>query len=239
MAASSPRTDASQLDPGAGSAAPGHADAWVFDLDNTLYAATFDLFAQIDERMRGFIAAFLDLPPDEAYRVQKRYFLEYGTSMRGLMHHHGMDPKPFLDHVHDIDVSVLPPNPALDAALAGLPGRKYIFTNASLRHAERVTDRLGITHHFAGVFDIVEAGYLPKPEPAVYARVVDRFGLEPRASVMVEDIARNLAPAAALGMTTVWVRNDADHGRAGLEGVRIDHVVDDLADWLAGVVTPL
>ena len=83
-------------------------EAWIFDLDNTLYSATIDLFSQIDERMRSYIAAFLGLPIDNAYALQKQYFREYGTSLRGLMHVHGMEPKPFLDHVHNIDVSVLP-----------------------------------------------------------------------------------------------------------------------------------
>jgi putative hydrolase of the HAD superfamily len=212
------------------------AEAWVFDLDNTLYSAAYDLFQQIDTRMRAYIADFLGLALDEAYRLQKRYFAEYGTSLRGLMHRHGMDPVPFLEHVHEIDVSVLPPSPDLDAALAGLPGRKIIFTNASQRHAERVTDRLGIAHHFDAVFDIVDANFAPKPDPEAYAGLVRRFELNPRATVMVEDIARNLAPAAALGMTTVWIRNDTEHGRHGLDSVPIDHMVDDLTVWLAAMV---
>jgi putative hydrolase of the HAD superfamily len=212
------------------------AAAWVFDLDNTLYPATIDLFSQIDERMRGYIATFLGLELDEAYRLQKEYFHEFGTSLRGLMHRHAMDPAPFLDHVHDIDVSVLAPSPALEAALTALPGRKIIFTNASVRHAERVLNQLGVGHHFADIFDIVEAGYMPKPAPETYRSVVARFGLDPAASVMVEDIARNLAPAAALGMTTVWVRTRPEVGAQGADFDYVDHIVDDLPDWLTAVV---
>ena len=212
------------------------AQAWVFDLDNTLYPASIDLFGQIDSRMRDYIAAFLGLESEEAYRVQKRYFFEYGPSLRGLMRQHGMDPAPFLEHVHDIDVSVLAPSPQLEAALAALPGRKVIYTNASTRHAERVMDRLGIAHHFHAVFDIVEADYEPKPEPRPYASLVERFGLDAGATVMVEDMARNLAPAAALGMTTVWVRSETEHGRAGLDDVRIDHETDDLVAWLESIL---
>jgi putative hydrolase of the HAD superfamily len=211
------------------------AETWIFDLDNTLYPASYDLFGQIDARMRAYIAAFLGLPLDDAYRLQKRYFHEYGTSLSGLMQRHDMDPQPFLAHVHDIDVTVLPPDAALDAALARLPGRKVIFTNASAEHAQRVVDRLGIGDRFDGVFDIVEAGYRPKPEPGAYALMIERFGLDPATSVMVEDMARNLAPAASLGMTTVWVRTDAEHGSVGLDAVRIDHVVDHLASWLEDV----
>lgn len=216
-----------------------NAAAWVFDLDNTLYPSSINLFSQIDERMRGYIASFLGLELEDAYRLQKQYFHEFGTSLRGLMNRHAMDPAPFLDHVHDIDVSVLSPSPALEAALTALPGRKIIFTNASVRHAERVLNRLGVGHHFADIFDIVEAGYMPKPEPETYRSVVARFGLDPRASVMVEDIARNLSPAAELGMTTVWVRSLPQHGSDGADFAYVDHIVDDLPAWLGAVVEGL
>lgn len=216
-----------------------NAAAWVFDLDNTLYPSSINLFSQIDERMRGYIASFLGLELEDAYRLQKQYFHEFGTSLRGLMNRHAMDPAPFLDHVHDIDVSVLSPSPALEAALTALPGRKIIFTNASVRHAERVLNRLGVGHHFADIFDIVEAGYMPKPEPETYRSVVARFGLDPRASVMVEDIARNLSPAAELGMTTVWVRSLPRHGSDGADFAYVDHIVDDLPAWLGAVVEGL
>ena len=212
------------------------ADAWLFDLDNTLYPATIDLFGQIDIKMRAYIAGFLGLDLDAAYALQKRYFEEYGTSMRGLMDRHGMDPTPFLAQVHDIDVSVLDPAPALSEALAGLPGRKLVFTNASVAHAERVLRRLGIDQHFHDVFDIVAAGFRPKPEPAIYRKLVDRHLIEPRRTVMVEDMARNLAPAAALGITTVWVRTGSEWGAFGAEATAIHYVVEDLTSWLTAVV---
>jgi putative hydrolase of the HAD superfamily len=212
-----------------------HAEAWLFDLDNTLYPATIDLFGQIDEKMRAYIAEFLGLDLDSAYALQKRYFREYGTSMRGLMDLHGMDPAPFLAHVHDIDVTVLDAAPALGEALAALPGRKLVFTNASTAHAERVLRRLGIDHHFHDVFDIVAADFRPKPEPEIYRKLVDRHVIEPRRTVMVEDMARNLTPAAALGMTTVWVRTGSDWGAFGAEAAHIHHVVDDLTTWLTAV----
>jgi putative hydrolase of the HAD superfamily len=212
-----------------------HAEAWLFDLDNTLYPAAIDLFGQIDEKMRAYIAEFLGLDLDSAYALQKRYFEEYGTSMRGLMDRHGMDPAPFLAHVHDIDVTVLDPAPALGEALAALPGRKVVFTNASTAHAERVLRRLGIDHHFHDVFDIVAAGFRPKPEPEIYRTLVDRHVIEPRRTVMVEDMARNLTPAAALGMTTVWVRTGSDWGAFDAQPAHIHHVVDDLVTWLTAV----
>ena len=212
------------------------AEAWVFDLDNTLYPPSTNLFAQIDERMRAFIAGFLDLDLDEARRVQKTYFREYGTTLRGLMNRHGLEPGLFLEYVHAVDLDPVPPNPALAAALARLPGRKYIFTNASAAHAGRITDRLGVTRHFDAVFDIADAEYVPKPEPRVYDTLVQCHGLDPGKTVMIEDIARNLAPAAALGMTTVWLRNDSPIGVEGADGDHVHHVIDDLVPWLEDVV---
>ena len=214
----------------------GRAEAWVFDLDNTLYPASCNLFAEIDKRMRRFIAEALDLELEEARALQKRYFVDYGTTLRGLMNRHGMDPRPFLDYVHAIDVDVVPPSPALDSALGRLAGRKLIFTNASLGHARRVMGRLGVERHFEAVFDIEAAGYLPKPDPAVYRMLVERHGLDPGKTVMIEDIARNLAPAAALGMTTVWVRTGSPWGADGKDRGHVHHMADDLVAWLEAVV---
>jgi len=211
------------------------AETWVFDLDNTLYPASSNLFAQIDVRMRGFIADYLGVAEDEAHRVQKAYFHEYGTTLRGLMTRHGMEPHAFLEHVHDIDVSPVQPSPALEAALSRLPGRKVIFTNATTAHAGRVMDRLGVGHHFEAVFDIERAGYLPKPRAEIYEKLVRDFACDPANTVMVEDIARNLAPAAALGMTTVWVKTETRWGREGGEGGHVHFETDDLVAWLTDV----
>lgn len=219
---------------------PANTHNWIFDLDNTLYPPSTALFAQIDRRMREYIAEFLGLDLDAAFRLQKSYFREYGMSLRGLMERHGMEPGPFLDFVHDIDLSPLAPVPALADALARLPGRKLVFTNAPAAHAERVLDRLGITAHFSAIFDIADAGYLrPKPEPETYTRLIRRHAVDPAQSVMVEDMARNLVPAAALGMTTVWVRTDHDIAALGGDGAHIHHVVDDLVAWLQDLAAGL
>lgn len=208
---------------------------WVFDLDNTLYPAECNLFLQVDRNIQQFIMDLFDLPPDEARKLQKSYFHEHGTTLNGLMAKHGIEPEEFLEYVHDIDVSPVPPNAALDAALAKLPGRKVIYTNGSVPHAQRVTDRLGVSHHFDGVFDIVAAEYVPKPEPAPYDTLIEQFDIDPARAVMVEDLARNLKPAHERGMTTVWIRND-HHWSGGNEGdPHIHHVIDDLSDWLVAV----
>ena len=216
----------------------GHIEAWIFDLDNTLYPASCNLFDQVDRRIGEFMVQFLHIGADEARRLQKQYFRDYGTTLRGLMTRHAVAPRRFLDYVHAIDVSPVPPSPALDAALGRLEGRKIIFTNGSEAHAENVMARLGVGRHFAGVFDIVAAAYLPKPEPAAYASLVERHRVDPRAAAMFEDLPRNLAPAAALGMTTVLVRSDADWAQAGADGDHIHHVTDDLVAWLEAAARP-
>lgn len=214
-------------------------EVWIFDLDNTLYPASCNLFAQVDRRIGAFIADHFGIPFEEARAMQKRFFREHGTTLRGLMVEHDVDPVPFLDYVHAIDVTPVAPSPRLDRALGRLEGRKIVYTNGSVRHAANVTERLGISHHFDTVFDIVEAGYVPKPDPRPYRDLVARHGIDPTRACMVEDIARNLAPAHAMGMTTVWVKTEADWARPDRGGVgtgdHIDHAVDDLVDWLERV----
>ena len=205
---------------------------WIFDLDNTLYPAHCNLFAQVDRRIGQFIEGELGLDAIEARLLQKRYFREHGTTLAGLMANHAVDPGAFLDFVHDIDVSPVPPSPALDQVLARLPGRKFIFTNGSTAHADRVTGRLGVSHHFEGVFDIIAADYRPKPDPATYDKLIRQHGIVPATAAMVEDLPRNLRPAAALGMTTVLVLTGEEWAETDRTGDHIHHVTDDLVGWL-------
>ena len=213
-------------------------DGWVFDLDNTLYSASTNLFQSIHQRMGLFIEEHLGLDADAAYKLQKSHFARYGTTMRGLMEENGVDPVAYMDYVHRVDLSSLAPDPALDAALEQLPGRKVIFTNGSVAHAERIVRHLGIDRHFRGVFDIAEAGWVPKPDPAAYSVLLQRHGLSAERTAMVEDMAKNLLPASQLGMMTVWLRPDPARtelawAREGSDGGHIDHVTDDLPAWLA------
>ena len=213
-----------------------HIETWVFDLDNTIYPARFNLFDQVDKRIGAFIARLLDIDAGEARRIQKQYFRDHGTTLSGLMHHHDIDPHDFLGFVHEIDLACIPPSPGLDQSLERLPGAKVIFTNGSTGHAENGLARLGVAEHFSGIFAITDADFIPKPQAAPYAAMVERFGIDPRGAVMVEDMARNLAPAAALGMTTVWVRNDTVWGAEGSADDYVHHIIDDVADWLKVLV---
>jgi putative hydrolase of the HAD superfamily len=219
------------------SAALTHIDTWIFDLDNTLYPASCRLFDQVQDRMNAFIADLLAVDLGEAKRLRREYFRQHGTTLSGLMKVHGLAPERFLDFVHQIDLSAVPRDPALGAALAALPGRKLIFTNGTVRHAENILGHLGVIDHFAGIFDIAACNYVPKPDPSGYATLVERFRVTPRRAAMIEDMAKNLAPAAALGMTTVWLRGTLDWAVEGAEADYVHHVVDELGPWLSALVS--
>jgi putative hydrolase of the HAD superfamily len=208
-------------------------ETWIFDLDNTLYPASCRLFDQIGARMTEFICQRFGLESEGALSLRKSYFRHYGTTLRGLMSEDGVDPEEFLAYVHEIDLSSLAPDPGLERALSSLPGRKIVHTNASAGHASRILDRLGIAPYFSAILDIAAAGYEPKPAPAGYRELIRRHGVRPESALMIEDIARNLMPAAALGMTTVWLRGTQDWAAEGAEGHYVHHVIDDLPAFLA------
>ncbi|MFZ5609962.1 MAG: pyrimidine 5'-nucleotidase [Pseudomonadota bacterium] len=211
-------------------------ESWIIDLDNTLYPEACDVFAQIDQRMGAFIANLLSIDLVAARRIQKRYLMDHGTTLRGLMDNHGVAPRAFLDYVHDIDLDVVPRDPALAALLDRLPGRKLVYTNGDLAYARRVLARIGIDTQFEAVFDITAAGYVPKPNGAPLDTLVAAYGLDPRACVMIDDMARNLRPAHERGMTTVWLRTQSPYGRHDAEGAHVHHIADDLKSWLAAYV---
>jgi putative hydrolase of the HAD superfamily len=219
-----------------------HVDTWVFDLDNTLYPHHLNLWQQVDERIRDYIANFLKVDRDEAFRVQKDYYRRYGTSMRGLMEEHGLQPDEFLELVHQIDHSPIEPNPALGEVIARLPGRKLILTNGTRSHADAVMRRLEITEHFEDVFDIRAAELEPKPRPQVYQRFLTRHNVDPSRAAMFEDLSRNLEVPHALGMTTVLVVPEGsrivlreDWELAGRDAPHVDHVTEDLTGFLRDI----
>jgi putative hydrolase of the HAD superfamily len=209
-----------------------HIESWIFDLDNSLYPASANLFALIDVRMGEFIQKLLGCPPEEARCVQKRYFLEHGTTLAGLMAANGVDPHEFLDYVHDIDLARISADPVLVAVIDRLPGRKFVFTNGDAAYASRVLERLGLANLWDGLHDIHAMGYVPKPNPASYAAMCERYGIEPGRALFVEDMARNLKPAKELGMTTVWVDNGSESGGYGADPTFIDYRTHDIGKWL-------
>ncbi len=212
---------------------------WIFDLDNTLYPADCDLFAQVDRKMGEFIAKFLEVPFDYARHLQKTYYRQYGTTLAGMMHIHKMDPRPFLDYVHDIDLTPVPQNPRLAAAIDSLPGRKLIFTAGSHSHAERVAGKLGILHLFEDIIDIVDSEYVTKDRPEPFDRLLRSHAVDPLVSAMFEDTPHNLTVPHALGMTTVLVHSLTSEAPAQIS-IRgwserpdhIHHMTSDLPEFL-------
>ena len=210
-----------------------HVEHWVFDLDNTLYPRECELMALVEGRITEFVVRESGLPTEEALALQKRYLHEHGTSLAGLMAHHDVDPYRFLDEVHDVSLECLRPDPVLRRGLQRLPGRRLVFTNGSARHAERVLERLAIADLFDDVFHLEAANLIPKPDPRTFQRMADRHGVAPRAAAFFEDTEKNLAPAAALGMTTVLVGPHAPLSTAGF----VDHKTERLPDFLTGART--
>jgi len=203
-----------------------HVETWVFDLDNTLYPPAMRLFDQIDRRMTAYVQRELQVDHTTADRLRHQYWRDYGTTLAGLMHHHGIDPEPYMVEVHDIDFTVLSPEPALGAAISRLPGRRIVYTNGSAPYAERVLEARGLSGLFAAVYGVEHAGYAPKPRADAFARVFAMDGLTPARAAMFEDDPRNLKVPHDLGMRTVHVAPEpdgADH---------IHHHTDDLAAFL-------
>ena len=215
-----------------------HIDSWIFDLDNTLYPASASLFPQIDAKMGAFIQKRLNLDPQAAWAVQKGFFHSHGMTLPGLMAEHGVDPHEFLAFVHDVDIDVVAPHPELADLIARLPGRKFVFTNADAPYAARVLARLGLSDSFDALHDIHALDYVPKPQAPAYASLCAAHAIDPGRAVFVEDMARNLAPAKAIGMTTVWIDNGSEQGPGECRD-HIDYTIADVASWLTGVVAAL
>ena len=223
-----------------------HVTDWVFDLDNTLYPHHSNLFSQIDVKMTAYVSELLQLPRDEARKLQKELYREYGTTMNGLIELHGIDPDDFLRKVHDIDYSWVQPDPELGEAIRALPGRKFIFTNGDRKHAENTARQLGILDDFDDIFDIVAAGLVPKPAREPYDKFMGIHRVDAPNAVMFEDLARNLSVPKQLGMTTVLIvpnnfeptfseiwEQDPEHEDD------VDYVTDDLSAFLKTILQGL
>ncbi len=216
-----------------------HIRNWVFDLDNTLYDAGNGVFSQIESRMTDYVSGFLGLARDQARRRQKELYHRYGTTLNGLMREHGCDADHYLNYVHDIDLSGLAADAALRDAVEKLPGRRFIFTNGCRVHAARILERLEMAHLFESVWDIRTIGFAPKPDPAAYTSVVEAGGVDAASPALFDDLPRNLGPARALGMTTVWLKTDAPWAKEGpladTAPGDIDHETENLTQFLHNI----
>ena len=213
-----------------------HIRDWIFDLDNCLYPASAALFDLIDERMAAYIQRLLDCDAQEAKRVQKAHFHEYGTTLAELMKEHGVDPHQFLADVHDIELERLQCDERLGRFLHRLPGRRFVFTNGDAPYARRVLEKIGVGEHFDDLHDIHASSYRPKPDPHGYELLCERFGIDPPHALLVDDMVQNLAPAKALGMTTIWVDNGSERGNHNYDSKVVDERISDVSDWLQSIL---
>lgn len=202
---------------------------WVFDLDDTLYPPSARLVDQINARMTGFIMDALRLDRAGADRLRRDYWRRHGTTLGGLMAHHGVDPGAYLSHVHDISLAALSPDPDLRAAIANLPGRRIIHTNGAAAHAQRVLAARGLDGVFDAVYGLEHAGYRSKPAPDAFGAIHAQDGLDPTDAVMFDDDPRNLDVPHRLGMVTVHVAPKPD------PRPHIDHHTDNLTALLRGL----
>ena len=209
----------------------------LFDLDDTLYPRTAGIMDELRVLILEYIRTRFGLSTEEAEELRRHYFLNYGTTMRGLQLNHDIDPDDFLDFVHDIPLhKYLQPNPLLDRALEAIPQDKVVFTNASREHAERVLNLLGIRHHFSQIVDVRDMNYESKPQPGAYQRICDLLGVRPEECLLVEDNIRNLLPARSLGMRTLLVQDGIEGGDDGIDCAieRIEEIGDAIGRLTAG-----
>ena len=205
---------------------------WIFDLDNTLYSGQTKVFSEVDKKMSSFISEKFNVDLIEAKKIQKEYFYEYGTTLSGLMKKQNINPNEFLEFVHDIDISWLPKDNFLREELIKIQEKKYIFSNGSHAHIENVTKQLGIRDLFDGAFDITDANFIPKPHLDPYIKLIEKFKLKPKQSILIEDIAHNLEQAKKLGMKTCWLENDEAFAKKDADKSYIDYKINNLPSFL-------
>ena len=205
---------------------------WIFDLDNTLYSGQTKVFSEVDKKMSAFISKKMNVDLIKAKEIQKKYFYFFFTTLSGLMKHDGIDPHEFLEFVHDIDISWLPKDLLLREELIKIKEKKYIFTNGSQAHVKNVTKQLGINGLFDGTFDIVDANFVPKPHIDPYKKIIEKFGIDPIQSILIEDIAHNLEQAKNLGMKTCWLENDESFAKKDADKPYIDYKIKNLPSFL-------
>ena len=213
-------------------------NTWIFDLDNTLYSADTGIFQQVHVLMGKFVAKHLNIDIKKAKEIQKVYYKKHGTTLRGLMDNHGIEPGYFLEEVHKLDYSIVVPNKKLKKALCDLPGRKIIYTNANKKHADKILERLNITNIFDEIFDIEMANYIPKPEIEPYKKMIEMYNIKSESSIMFDDIAKNLVPASIVGFRTVWIDVGHENFSDDIASSKkyLDYQTKDLSNWLSNFI---
>lgn len=206
---------------------------WVFDLDNTIYPAENNLFVEMNDKMRLYVMNLLKVDDEEAFKFQKKYLKDYGTTLAGLIKNHNVDPIDFLDRVHDLDYSVVQYNKDLKNILQKALNEKYIHTNGTKSHCDKVLDRLDISNLFNDCFDIIEANFIPKPQQKNYDIMQNRFNIDFKNTVFFEDMAKNLVVPKKMGMTTVWIYTEQTKHQYDEYKDYIDYAIDDLVKFLS------
>tara|TARA_A100001234_G_scaffold74675_1_gene66017 strand:- start:104 stop:784 length:681 start_codon:yes stop_codon:yes gene_type:complete len=209
-----------------------HIENILFDCDGVLYHQLDLVFGQVSKRMTRYISNKLNIDMQKAKELQTNYFHKYNTSLNGLMIHHDIPPREFLDYVHDIDLSFLDEDKVLRNELENMKLKKFVFTNGSKEHVKNITTTLGINDQFDGVFDIVDAEYHPKPEARAFDLMVEKFKIDPKKTLYIEDIAKNLSIGKERGATTVWLINDEYWGKKESDKDYIDYKIENLSLFL-------
>ena len=212
-------------------------NTWIFDLDNTLYSADSGIFQQVHKLMGEFISKNLQLNIEEAKKLQSKYYKQHGTTLRGMMDNHGIDPDYFLDEVHKLDYSIVGANKILNEELHKLKGRKIIYTNANKKHADDVLKKIDLNNYFDEIFDIKMANYIPKPDIEAYEKLINLYNIDPNTSAMFDDIAKNLVPAKKVGFTPVWIDAGYENFSDDIEASKnyLDYETRDLSLFLKNV----
>ena len=212
-------------------------NTWIFDLDNTLYSADSGIFQQVHKLMGEFISKNLQLNIEEAKKLQSKYYKQHGTTLRGMMDNHGIDPDYFLDEVHKLDYSIVGANKILNEELHKLKGRKIIYTNANKKHADDVLKKIDLNNYFDEIFDIKMANYIPKPDIEAYEKLINLYNIDPNTSAMFDDIAKNLVPAKKVGFTPVWIDAGYENFSDDIKASKnyLDYTTRDLSLFLKNV----
>ncbi len=178
-----------------------------FDLDDTLYPNTSGLWPAIKDRMSQFMYERLGLPWEEIPALRRKYYETYGTTLRGLQTHYGVNADDYLAYVHDLPLEkFIHPDPEIRNLLLSLPQPKWIFTNADFYHAHRVLSRLNLLDCFKGIVDVRAVLFACKPEREAFERALELSGRpDPKNCVFLDDSAHNLSGAVELGFFTILV----------------------------------